>query len=212
MSNFILKMIALITMTIDHLGVFIFPGMIEFRIIGRLSFILYAFLLTEGFINTSNRYRYINRLTKMAIISQLGMLIPGVVYPGNIFFTLTIGLYGLILLEEKAIIKYVLLLVISNFLPIDYSSYGVALIGLFYVIKVYKLNYLVQIILFTLLNYYAITNLNFSTITYYSTISLVLTWFYSGKRGYNSPLMTTIFYWYYPIHFALLYLIGTFLI
>ncbi len=212
MSNFILKMIALITMTIDHLGVFIFPGMIEFRIIGRLSFILYAFLLTEGFINTSNRYRYINRLTKMAIISQLGMLIPGVVYPGNIFFTLTIGLYGLILLEEKAIIKYVLLLVISYFLPIDYSSYGVALIGLFYVIKVYKLNYLVQIILFTLLNYYAITNLNFSTITYYSTISLVLTWFYSGKRGYNSPLMTTIFYWYYPIHFALLYLIGTFLI
>ncbi len=212
MSNFILKMIALITMTIDHMGVFIFPGMVEFRIIGRLSFILYAFLLTEGFINTSNRYRYINRLAKMAIISQLGMLIPGVVYPGNIFFTLTIGLYGLILLENKEFIKYAFLLGISYFLPIDYSIYGVALIGLFYLIKMYKLNYIVQIILFTLLNYYAITYLNFSSITYYSTISLVLTWFYSGKRGYNSPFMTTVFYWYYPVHFGLLYLIGTFLI
>ncbi len=212
MSNFVLKMIALITMTIDHIGIFIFPGVTIFRIIGRLSFILYAFLLTEGFVNTHNRNRYIMRMAKMAIISQLGMLIPGIVYRGNIFFTLTIGLYGLTLLEKKKIIHYLVVLAISYYLPIDYSIYGVALIGLFYLIKVYKLNRLVQIVIFTLLNYYAIMKLNFSPITYFSTISIVITWFYSGNRGYNSQLMTTIFYWYYPVHFSILYLISTFII
>ncbi len=212
MSNFVLKMIALITMTIDHIGLFIFPGVRIFRIIGRLSFILYAFLLTEGFINTHNRERYIKRLGKMAIISQLGMLVPGIVYRGNIFFTLTIGLYGLTLLERKKVFPYLIVLAISYYLPIDYSIYGVALIGLFYLIKMYKFNYLVQIVLLTFLNYYAVTYLNFSPIAYFSTISIVLTWFYSGKRGYNSQMMTTIFYWYYPVHFVILYLISTYLI
>ncbi len=208
MSNFILKIIALITMTIDHLGVFIFPGQMIFRSIGRISFILFAFLIVEGYFHTSNQHKYLNRLIKMAIISQLGIFLPGVNYIGNIYFTLSIGLAGLMLLTAEKYVQYLLLLILSYFLPIDYSIYGVGLIGLFYVFTKYKVNYIWQLILFTGLNYFGINVLNFASITYFSTIALVLTWFYSGNRGYNNKVLNELFYWYYPVHIAVLATIG----
>ncbi len=211
MSSFILKIIALLTMTIDHIGVFIFPGQIGFRIIGRVAFILFAFLLTEGFIYTSNRFNYLKRLVVMAIICQLGVLLPQISYPGNIFFTLSFGLYGLMLLEEQRYFRYLLLVVLSYFVPIDYGSYGVMLIGIFYLFKKYQLNYGWQLIIFTLLNYYGIHFLNFSNITYFSVVALVLTWMYNGKRGYNNQVLNLLFYWYYPIHLLIINLISYFL-
>ncbi len=208
MSNFILKIIALITMTIDHLGVFIFPGQIIFRIIGRISFILFAFLIVEGYFHTSNQYKYLNRLIKMAVISQLGIFIPGINYIGNIYFTLSIGLVGLMLLTTEKYIQYLFVLILSYFLPIDYSIYGVGLIGLFYFFTKYQVNYIWQLILFTGLNYFGINVLNFAAITYFSTIGLILTWFYSGNRGYNNQVLNQVFYWYYPVHIAVLATIG----
>ena len=38
LSNFDLKILAIITMTIDHIGAIMYPNIDIFRIIGRISF------------------------------------------------------------------------------------------------------------------------------------------------------------------------------
>ena len=51
-NSFTLKMIAIITMVIDHVGAVLFPMNMIFRYIGRISFPLFVFLLVEGSIYT----------------------------------------------------------------------------------------------------------------------------------------------------------------
>ena len=48
LSGFILKILACLTMTADHIGAILFPGVIVLRAIGRVSFPLFAFLSAEG--------------------------------------------------------------------------------------------------------------------------------------------------------------------
>ena len=70
LSNFDLKILAIITMTIDHIGAIMYPNIDIFRIIGRVSFPIFAFLLVEGFKHTSNKHKYYIRLNLFAINTQ----------------------------------------------------------------------------------------------------------------------------------------------
>ena len=54
LSGFQLKMIALVTMLTDHIGAIFYPDMIALRVIGRIAFPIYCFLLVQGFLHTSN--------------------------------------------------------------------------------------------------------------------------------------------------------------
>ena len=47
LSGNALKIIAAISMVIDHTGMLIFPGEDIFRIIGRLAFPIFAFFIAE---------------------------------------------------------------------------------------------------------------------------------------------------------------------
>ena len=59
MSVFILKLIAMGSMVIDHLGYSYFFGNQVMRFIGRFAFIIYAFLIAEGYYHLK---RKLNRL------------------------------------------------------------------------------------------------------------------------------------------------------
>ena len=116
----VLKRIACITMFIDHLCVVLMtvaasgqpekfgPGMTmqEFRdgpyrileagrMVGRIAFPIYAFLLTEGFFRTSDRRRYFLRLCVFAVLSEY--VFDRALYPGhpdfrfNVYVTLALG-------------------------------------------------------------------------------------------------------------------------
>ena len=99
-----LKLLAMITMLIDHVGYGIYYRFYEvdnfytaMRLIGRMAFPLYCFLLVEGFFHTSNFIKYAIRLLILATISEFPFDVAVNLHPSffdynNVVFTLLIGL------------------------------------------------------------------------------------------------------------------------
>lgn len=71
MSAFWLKMIAALTMLVDHTGMMLFPKIELFRIIGRLAFPIYAYLIAEGFRYTRDRRIYLLRIFLLGLVCQI---------------------------------------------------------------------------------------------------------------------------------------------
>jgi len=77
MSNFVLKIIAVVSMLVDHVGaIFISPSeypyvFLVLRSIGRLALPIFLFLLVEGFYRTSNFRKYLTRMGIFALISEI---------------------------------------------------------------------------------------------------------------------------------------------
>lgn len=71
LSGNVLKIIAMVSMLIDHIGMFFFPNVTVLRIIGRLSFPIFAFMIAEGCRYTRNKLRYFLTIFILAIIVQM---------------------------------------------------------------------------------------------------------------------------------------------
>ncbi len=93
MSAFVLRLLACICMLADHIGILV--GSNVLRAIGRMAMPLFAFLIYNGFIHTSNRSRYALRLFVFAVISQVPYCLFGgysLLGKGNVLFSLLLGL------------------------------------------------------------------------------------------------------------------------
>ena len=92
MTSFSLKIIAIITMFIDHLGNSYFKYTTWMNVIGRIAFPIFAFLISEGYAHTKNLKKYFFRLFLFALISQIPFMLFFSTYKDgfafNIFFTL----------------------------------------------------------------------------------------------------------------------------
>ena len=73
-TNF-LKLFAILTMVVDHVGTSFSPQHPEFRWVGRLAFPIFCYCLTVGLMYTRDIRRYLGRLALFAVVSQL--LRPG---------------------------------------------------------------------------------------------------------------------------------------
>ncbi len=71
MSSFLLKIIAAVSMFIDHAGLLLFPELEFMRIIGRLAFPIYAYCIAEGFRYTKNRKLYFLRVFLLGLVCQI---------------------------------------------------------------------------------------------------------------------------------------------
>lgn len=141
MSITALKYIAMATMLIDHIGMV--EGNIKlFRFIGRIAFVLYAYMVVEGWMNTKDRQRYFSKLLLLAFISEIpfnmlsnhGSLSN--IQGQNVIWIYVLGTIGMFL-EEKIpnnflkFIPWVVLGVIADKGSVDYGYSGVALMFLF---------------------------------------------------------------------------------
>ena len=66
----LLKIIAMVTMLIDHCGKMLFPQYRIMRVIGRIAFPIYAYCIAAGCVYTRNPLRYFKRIVLLALISQ----------------------------------------------------------------------------------------------------------------------------------------------
>jgi hypothetical protein len=133
----LLKWIAIITMTADHVGVILYPEFEVLRFIGRLSFPLFAYLLMLGMETTRNIRNYFIRLFVFALISQVPFFLAigyGPFDSLNIFFTLSAGLLFIYFFKKTSVFAIAPLLA-SLVLPFDYGIYGIAVIGCMYILK-----------------------------------------------------------------------------
>ncbi|MFZ5353667.1 MAG: TraX family protein [Bacillota bacterium] len=69
--NDVLKILAMLTMLIDHFGALYFPREMMYRTIGRLAFPIFAYQIAIGYSKTSNKKKYVTRLFIFALISQI---------------------------------------------------------------------------------------------------------------------------------------------
>jgi hypothetical protein len=132
-----LELIAMTTMLIDHIGAVFFPHMAVLRIIGRISFPIYCFLLVRGFSNTTNFNRYLFRLILLAFISQpVYFALFGWKRP-NVIFTLAVCLIILKLMEKPKVQHIILssLLTLTLACGFEYSTYAVLLILIYRYVK-----------------------------------------------------------------------------
>ncbi len=99
-----LKLLAMLTMVVDHVGAVLFPRMLILRAVGRLAFPIYMWLLVEGFAHTSSRKRYMGRMAAFALLSEVpfDLALSGrlTFRWQNIYFTLLWALLLLAVLEK----------------------------------------------------------------------------------------------------------------
>lgn len=136
-----LKALALVFMLVDHLGVVIFPGVTELRVIGRMAFPLYAWCLVVGITKTKDPLRYLIRLLALAAISQpLYMMALNHSWSDlSILFTLALSLIALWGMQARFLGSQfwapVLCYVALGFLKMDYGWKGLTFILLLYLSK-----------------------------------------------------------------------------
>ena len=69
MNRNVLKIIALLTMIIDHIGAVFFPDVLILRVIGRVAFPIFAFFVAEGYYYTKSKKRYVITMLICMVIS-----------------------------------------------------------------------------------------------------------------------------------------------
>ncbi len=137
----LLKLVAIITMMVDHVGVIFFPGVLWFRIIGRIAFPLFCWGLVVGVERSSNRRLYGLRLLLLAFVSQpFYMLALNHTWTQfNVIATLLLGFLAIVGIREKwHFSQYwapALCLLVAAGFQMDYGWRGVLLIILMHLVK-----------------------------------------------------------------------------
>lgn len=88
----IIKIIAAISMLIDHIGCYLFPNATILRVIGRLAFPLFAFMIAEGARYTKNRLKYIGLMAGVGAALQVVLFLLTRTMRLNILLTFTLSL------------------------------------------------------------------------------------------------------------------------
>lgn len=109
-----LKILACITMFIDHMGLLLFPGVQIFRIIGRIAMPIFAFFIGEGCRYTSNKKKYFLSVFLLGLGCQLVYILDALIETGNLGYTSDAWYLNILLTFSVAILGCYLLPEIKN--------------------------------------------------------------------------------------------------
>ena len=221
LNSFHIKILACLFMLIDHIGAFLFPDpqFIGLRIVGRLAFPLFAFMVANGYYYSKNRRNYLLRLLIFGAAIQIpySIVLSQFGFPQmfNIFFTLSLGLLSIMAYEyqrerfgnHSGMVWMLLLAAVGELIGADYGAYGVILIFLAHVFYASPLRLALGWGALNLLYFFLSEAgaVNMSTIQVYSVFSIFMVAAYNNKEGRKAKLF---FYIFYPLHIAALFLIG----
>lgn len=206
------KWIAVVTMLIDHIGAVLFPQYMIFRVIGRVAFPLFCFLLVEGYVHTGNVKKYMGRLLLFAFIAEIpfNLALRGQIFAPdyqNVFWTLLLGMIVLWLVDHlpqkwMGLAAGIGIMLVAHVVNTDYAAGGILLIFVLYWFREKELLRYIVMALVLILGY--------GGVEIVGLIAIVPMAMYNGQRGRHS--MKYFFYVFYPAHLLVLYLIGRFLI
>lgn len=236
LSSFGLKLIAVLLMTIDHISaVLSFNGVYNqgpailgipvWRVIGRIAFPIFAFMIAEGAMKTRSVPRYLLRLGVFALLSEIPFDLAcktardtyGVIEFSahqNVYFTLALGLLSvwcLKLLRGKnlgwlSVFPAAACGAAAYYLQTDYSWAGVICIYLMAVsanldpVPCFIGNVCAIFLL-------CFSFFNFNTVELFALVALVPIFFYNGEKG--RKINKYVFYAFYPVHLLLIWAIVT---
>lgn len=224
MTSFLLRFAALATMFVDHAGYVLFPQFGWMRIVGRVSFPLFCFLLAQGFRHTRSVPKYALRLALFACASEG---IYNLVFTGrfamlsahNVFFALLLSMGALAAWKHLmpkwplgALVCVLAACVLGVVTKTDYGFWGVLLCLCFYLAGDSKPGCVLALVaslgLFTLYRFQIrAASAGWIWTQWYCLASLPLMLLYNGKPGFRGGKWA--FYVLYPAHLLVLWLIKT---
>ena len=222
LSGSMLKMIAIISMAIDHTTYFALrhePALRDtlfsigntevteyylLRCIGRLAYPIFAFLIVEGFLHTRNQQRYGRDLLILAIISEIPWILlhDGTLHlrGHNVMFTLLFGYCALCAIDRLSERIWRQAGAVATWFGItlifapDYDIAGFAFILMLYTTR--RTPVIQAVIGSTML-----------TSTWIAGLAFIPINMYNGKRGFiKGTIAKYCFYAFYPLHLMVIYL------
>lgn len=213
-----LKLIAMITMTIDHIGCFLFPNILWLRMIGRLAMPIYAYFIAEGCRYTRSMPKYLATMVITAVVCQIVTFLTGSLYQCILVtFSMSIGLVWLLKQAKKTKHPLWWLLLaaavgavwfVTESLPallpgtdfdVDYGFLGALMPVVLWLIPRKPLKLLVTAG-FLFLIYDA------GVLFLCALGAVVLLALYNGQRG--KAKLKWLFYAYYPLHIAVIHIVA----
>lgn len=225
-----LKLIACMTMFIDHFGAAIVP-LLPFsfmpelyytcRTIGRLAFPIYAFLIAEGVRHTRKEWKYLLRLAIGVVIAELPF---DLLFEGrftweyqNVMLTLLLGA-GMLVCQKRVKNIWLKLLLILPFAlaaelcRTDYGGVGVLMIAVFGLFDKTWIQTIGVLVCNLMLAGIDITVLGFAVpIQLFAMPAMAFIALYSGGKLTKSKVLQWGFYLFYPAHILLLWVLQRFL-
>ena len=204
LSGSALKVIALVSMTMDHIAYYLMEhGTWTYdmmRTVGRMAFPIFAFLLVEGYDHTRSTRKYTLSLLAFALISEIPWWLLNHDNTHNVFFTLLLGLIaieGMCRIGDRPLKWCIIIASLCGnaiWLHVDYEYSGILLICAFHFFQPDKVT---KCLLATLFMY------QYGVVGLWLGQAVILC--YNGERGFiKGQYAKYLCYAYYPLHLCLL--------
>ena len=230
-TSLALHILAMLCMLCDHLWGTVVPGNDWLTCVGRVSFPIFAFLITEGYFRTKNLKKYVGRLLLFALLSEIPFnlaMSSRVFYPvhQNVLWSFLIAI-GLMHLNEKVKARKVWLRILIGGLSVvlgyaaglltmvDFYHAGILTVLVFYLFRQRTWWCAVgQLVCLWYINVELLGGFSYELhwgerVLYLSRQGLALfalipIWLYRGRQGYHSRALQYACYAFYPLHLLIL--------
>ena len=227
-----LKIIACVSMVLDHIGFVLFPNVMVFRYMGRLALPIFAFFIAEGCLHTRSKVKYFLQMLSLALFCQVFHIAEELMNGKisriylNVLFTFCLSIIVCVMYislvnafktgQKKKTALCFLAFLGSVALTVFCCTALTKIFGVKITVDYGIVGALLPLwaVIFTdkkkrLIAFslgtiiYCLVHAATQPYVWYSLLALLLIALYNGERG--SKKLKWAFYLFYPLHFAIIY-------